>query len=583
MGAFFAVRGNGVADSRQLAARQDRSLRAQGFPPGRRVSAGGLEFGIYPKMNGTGGHFCTIGDSDFIFQTGTLFYKGAEGEPALRAFHADFSGGTPDWKALRGHYCIVLAKAGRISAITDPLGIYKVYANTALSLFSSSFLALAENLETIHPSAQEVYEYVFQGGTYGGRTVIDEIRTLGAGGPMALDTASAKAFEDTPGRAAIIDDGSAPPDLMDKILAGLRDYFSIVASRFHGRVDTALSGGYDSRLLLALLREQGMTPRLHVYGSAAAEDVRVAKAIAESEGLRLEQIDKSAHGMPEPDRFTELIERNFRFFDGYAADGIFDDGSDTETRRERCVNHELMLNGGGGEIFRNFFYLPDRGFTARQILWTFYSRYDPRACGSLFDEDWYLGSLEDKLIASIGTAYKHLSRRQVEALYPLFRCRFWMGRNNCINNRIGSAATPFIEPDIVADALRIPIAQKNAGAFEGRMIARIDPRLAGYPTDYGHDLSGRPPPARRLRDLSTRLRPPALRRFAYRIHHRRMDEPMPDILSRAYLARVMDVEFPYMRRFFRTEAVRDPEQMQRICSLEYLFQRLGASEPEPPG
>ena len=48
-----------------------------------------------------------------------------------------------------------------------------------------------------------------------------------------------------------------------------------------------------------------------------------------------------------------------------------------------------------------------------------------------------------------------------------------------MNNRLGFAWTPFLDPVLIADALDVPLAYKNMGQLEGRMIAMLAPRLAG--------------------------------------------------------------------------------------------------------
>ncbi len=43
---------------------------------------------------------------------------------------------------------------------------------------------------------------------------------------------------------------------------------------------------------------------------------------------------------------------------------------------------------------------------------------------------------------------------------------------------------------------------------------------------------------------------------------------------------MIDQDFPYMSRFFHVRDVKDAEQLNRICTLEYLFQRYNGEFPE---
>ncbi|MGZ8998839.1 MAG: hypothetical protein ACXW2T_08295, partial [Allosphingosinicella sp.] len=82
----------------------------------------------------------------------------------------------------------------------------------------------------------------------------------------------------------------------------------------------------------------------------------------------------------------------------------------------------------------------------------------------------------------------------------------------------------------------------------------------------------------RLSEWSTRVRPIALRQRSYAI--RRRLGPVADehggLLGPEYIGRVVDLEFPAMRRFFRTDRITDSGMMRRIANLEYFAARLGS-------
>jgi asparagine synthase (glutamine-hydrolysing) len=235
----------------------------------------------------------------------------------------------------------------------------------------------------------------------------------------------------------------------------------------------------------------------------------------------------------------------------------------------------IALNGGGGEILRNFFYLPDRNYTPREFLWSFYSRFDRWACAALFDEENYFRKLELKLKALLGEPFASFPRPIVEWLYHNFRCRAWDGRVNTINSTFGDTALPFLERPLTEHASAIPIRWKNHGAYEAELIRRADPRLAAYPSSYGHDFSGPPPLSRKHVDYGTYLRPPSLRRLSYRVQHRMRRHAASSIyLGKPYVNAVLPHGVQVTPKLFRLERVADPEQMVRILSLEYLVQQL---------
>ncbi len=569
MGAFFLVTCDDPAERTRLAGLVHGSLSQQGFVSPVHIEHRNTAGAVYGTLDGQPATVAGETDTARSFCSGTLIYRGATGASALQSLHDDLTDGEPDWPRLHGSFCAVINKHDRLTLFTDRVGTYRVYLSQDGSVISSSFLAVLAATPQATPAAQQIYEFVFQGAFYGDATVVDEI--------SMLDGDSLVRIEDgvrvIPVRHAVADDDDPIDRVQSKqnCLAALRDVFAAIKSCYGNAVDTALSGGYDSRLVFALLREQGIDPRLHVYGSASDPDVSAAKTIAAGEGLALNVIDKSTFASPSAEDFAAVVRQNHLTFDGLPADGIFESGADRETRFDRSAGGALMLNGGGGEIFRNFFYLPDRPFTTRQLVHAFYNRYDPGTATEAFREDTYLERLADKIRTVLGAPAEPLSRRHIELVYPLFRCRYWMGRNNSVNNRIGAAMTPLVTVDTVRAAAPIAIAHKNDGAFEAELIADIDTRLAEYPTDTGNALNQAPPLGHRIASWTVRMRPPFLRKYSFRIQHRRMQKDRSGVLSDRFVGRVLDLSFPHMSAFFHTDKIMSREQYNRLCTLEYLF------------
>jgi len=52
---------------------------------------------------------------------------------------------------------------------------------------------------------------------------------------------------------------------------------------------------------------------------------------------------------------------------------------------------------------------------------------------------------------------------------------------------------------------------------------------------------------------------------------------MPYFLKQQYIGGTIDQDFPYMSRFFHVREFKDAEQYNRLCTLEYLFQRYNIS------
>jgi asparagine synthase (glutamine-hydrolysing) len=485
----------------------------------------------------------------------------------------------PDWSRLGGQFVALVHRAGRSLVITDYFAAFQLFHDSRMRIFSTSLLAAANALPRLSFDPQGVYEFAFNVVPVGNDTVFAELTTLGPGRVLALSEDGIRAHV-----------AARPLPVAEKIpledrIAAHRDRLMSVVSvhvrQFGDNVRCALSGGLDSRLALAALKAAGCRPDLFVYGGANSIDVRIARDIATSQGFDIEWVDKEAWRAVAPDAFAEQVERNFQLYDGLPNYGeLFENGGNAAARVARHTGGALSVSGGCGEIFRNFFFLPDRPFSAAAVARTFFARYAVEDVTDAFDEGAFLRGIEDKILAALGRAGDRglLPRPLVEQVYPRVRCRAIFGREISLEAWYGAYLMPFLDHRLVAEAMTLPLSLKNAGRFEAKLLTAIDPALARLPSAYGHHFARRPGLRHRFDEWSTRIRPVALRQRSYAL--RRRLGPVADehggLLGAEYLGRVVDLDYPIMHRFFQVDRIDDSGMMRRIANLEYLASRLGA-------
>ncbi|WP_299616425.1 hypothetical protein [Pelagibius sp.] len=522
--------------------------------------------------------FWQTAEDNWILRSGLFSHRGRAGADGLRSFLAAFDPADPDLTETRGQFTLLIRKAARLYLLGDPLGTNKIYHDGDQRVFSNLFVGVAEGLETPHLDAQGCYEYVWNGVPSGERSFFQELSSLPAG-RMAVIPA-----EGTPSQVFL------PPLDLDETEAVPGESMAVAARRqcdrltalteetgraFGERVNLLFSGGYDSRLLLALLLAAGIRPRLTVYGPEGDRDREIAALVAGGEGLDFNPVDKSQVATPPPEAFGDVVLADYAAFDGWRVTGLFDSGADRLDREAQAAGGWAKMNGSLGEIHRNFFYLPDRPFTARQVVQAFYARYDPRVTTARFDAVAYEEGVAEALMAALGAAGPRLTRRQVELAYPLYRGRYWSAREVPLNQGFGLYLTPFMEPAVIKGTPDWKIAWKSHGLIEAEMIRQLSPRLAAYPSVYGRPFDQPPGWLERLRALASYRRPIWLRRRSYRLQQG-TPGPKPAYLSPAHLAAVMEPGFPNMRALFAVDRVADEEVFNRIATLEFLAQRYQA-------
>lgn len=467
---------------------------------------------------------------------GPVWYRGRFGSPGLGLLLDDITAaGRIDERELRGNFALFLRSQAQCLLLNDVLGFVRLYASPDGCFYSTSWLATCAYAGRVDIDDSAAVEYVLLGASHSDRTVARGITTLPLG--YAFDLRRKHVQPRFP--ASIWEEARAPASF-DAAVDGICDHVQTVcgeiAVAFPGRTRAALSGGFDSRLIVAGLLACGNRPELFVYGDSTSEDIPIARRVADSAGIALNIVDKGVINGRYPSPDLERLVNNVLFFDGLPNDGIYDLGADQQTRLEQNARGSIALNGGGGEIFRNFFHLPDRALHVVDIVRAFYRGFDPK----VFRHPHGLADYEDNLVSSIGQSLgldhvasgQVLRRAQVELLYPLFRCHHWMGINNSIGVRHGYYATPLVDMETVLLTCALPLAWKNAGRLESRLIAKLNPEIANQPSTYGFRFSNGPDRHARFAEWVTCMRPVSARPYinAVRRHLHKL-QVAPDMIA----------------------------------------------------
>ena len=573
MTAMFVVACVDAARLGSLEKRADRSMREQGFDAPRVVRTKDAVLYWYPTP-GAPGEAEQIRQvpegQDCIGCVGTVFKDGVTGHAALDSILQEFS--SDDFRLSSigwGNYALAVFKGGNWWVLSDPLGMVKIYRTSDRAVWSTSWLCCADAADkrTIDPVG--VTDFVFSGANHGDRTVVREV--LLADPSLAHAVTGERTFTITdPSYWSSGERFSSWPHAVDACADILCARAAQMARAFPGRIHSALSGGFDSRLILAALRRVGATPMLHVYGAPGDEDVEIASDICTGLGLTLEHIDKRVLDASKPRLDAAKLRAQLLFFDAIPVDGIFDRGSDRDTRIRQSAGGSLALNGGGGEILRNFFYLQDRPFSARELVGTFYGNWPAKGVRSATLRRDYLDYLEAAIRHSTGGG-SVLSRPQVELAYPLFRVRYWTSRNNSMAARCGHFLTPLADPELVRLSQSLPLEWKDYGRFEAAVLARLDPELAKFRLTYGFTPEAGPSAAYRRKMWLQHRRPPWLRQKSVAIKAR-LGMVKPAVLSSEVAGLVPGGS--WLGEMIDVGQVFDEGQLLRAANLKLVFDRL---------
>jgi asparagine synthase (glutamine-hydrolysing) len=574
MGGFLLIHKSESSDIKTLEQQYRNSLDVfvkKGLPLNRRIITKEFVIYVFHKYQFNVNNLVIFDKNKFIISTGCCIYNQKIGHNALIELYEDFSEEGRFFSNISGNYCVIISKNDKLYLFNDYTGIYHVYTNESKNVISNSFLTILKTLNQRTISSQELYEFVINEVFYGDKTLIKEINLIDSKNIHQLYpklSVIAKAI-----KPEILSKNFSFDEMKQRVTNNLIDYFTILQKNFGNSISTALSGGFDSRLTLGLMRKVRIEPNLYVYGKEDSTDVKIAKLITKEENLELEVKDKDKFPKFKEEEFLQHLEKQYYLFDGFGS-GIFDNGSDLSTRLERSKESNLQINGGGGEIFRNFWELPDKTYSIKSFLKSKYDCVNYRICTHHFNKKTYFLTLSDKIKTILNTHNNQINRQQIEMLYPFLRLKYWMGPNDSINNQFAYSLTPYTDIRFIFDSFDIPIKFKNIGIFEAAMIRSIDPVLAKYPSQYGFNFFDPIKSSTKIKyffeiNLPIFLRPFIRKHVLSRAT--RDKNKFPFYFEKNYLNKIFLSNHLTISKYFNIDKIDDPKILSRVLTAELLI------------
>lgn len=423
---------------------------------------------------------------DIFYYAGFLSYNSKHGKNALIAIKEDL-----DKKValqnmeLHGNFLLIAYYNGSLNIVRDLFGTYGCYTNNEKTWFTSSATAaMFLNKKKVF-NKLNLFENILFGMEFGLETLVEGVYLLDATEVHLPETNT------TVKRKITI-----PPveynyqkclrNNADKLIEEFRIYHSL----FGSSITSALSGGFDSRLMLAAEMQCGIVPHLYVYGLPKDKDVLVAKNICTNENIELFHSERFVEKTVDADTAGKTILQNFWDFDGN--NQLFAGSFNLNSRMQRASEYEIALNGAGGEIYRDEWKWD---FNTTSIYKLIENSYNTGELGLFgINQKAFFENIEFKLsnqLKSFGLTKKNISRQEAEMVFPIYRSNFYYQGNN-INNYFGTATLPFMSQQVILQSLSIPYNFKRSGRFEADLIKLINPVLASYNSEYGFSFKDGP-------------------------------------------------------------------------------------------
>jgi hypothetical protein len=574
MGGFIVVKREQRNDLENTEKQHQDSLNVfakKGLPLNKKIITSDHIIYVFNKYQPKDNNTLLFDNGDFIIATGTMIYNRQTGPNALKALFQDFSVTRQEFLSrILGNYGLIIYKEKKLFVSNSPIGLYRVYCDQSKKFISSSLLAVLKLLKSWSIQDQELYEYFFDGAFYGDKTLIKEIdlfntRTIYQLTPEVTNIPKVLKFRR-------LKSGSLN-EMAQEACSDLIDYNKIIQSNFGNSVCAALTGGLDTRLMLGFLRKAGIEPYLYVYGDKNSVDIRIARMVAEGEGLKLDVEEKTKFPQMKKDDYPDFLEKQFNIVDGLGNYGIFDNGSDMITRIKRIQKGQLQLNGACYGVQRPWYAVPDRPLSINSLIKAKHDRGDYSMCRN-FNKSEYFINLGKKIKQILNIDRDWVERRESEMLTVDLRTKYWTGFNHMINNQLADALVPCEDPQFIYMTIDVPFKYRYLGVLQAAMLNLVDPALAKYTSQYGFSYSDydKIPSKVKLKNYLQFHTPTRLIPYI-RAHYWEQEHKghLPYYLKKEYLDTIFPSSDFEMQKYVDIDKISDPSMLSRVLSAELLL------------
>lgn len=285
----------------------------------------------------------------FMYRDNRSLLKSAEG------FIADFHDSKHDFNKCYGVYRISVSFNEQTIYFADNSGMLRFFISE--NKVYTSLTEAKKSRMNCTPNYNAIIQFLTFGCVYTGETIVHSVDISNPnvfyrviGGKIVAASKNLKSLEEYKTEKC-----------------SLASIISQAVSHIEGRIGCTITGGIDSRAVLANIVNFGIRPELSISGNTAQTDVIIAKEIADCLGIKL--------------RITsdDIEEREWLADSLQAADGQFGIcGIYRENKLAKALDEagiELQFGGLNGEMYKNSFINQDYPWYWGKPNWTRFYKY----------------------------------------------------------------------------------------------------------------------------------------------------------------------------------------------------------------
>jgi hypothetical protein len=444
----------------------------------------------FTRQNGSGGKVVVDSETgNWLLASGTWFHNdGYSSGKETRLLRRFFEVGAERLAGeLEGFFVLICgdARTREVVVITDIVGSCHCFQrpfDDAIVLSGSSLLLAS--LEEWHLDLVACQEFLFTGIIYEDRTCYQEVRKLEPATVFRFANGSKKTQERYWGAADVKVESLGGDLAVDALWERMRR----AAGRIHvlyGNPVCDLTGGYDSRALVATFLGADVHCTTAVSGADDSADVRISRALARELGL------PHIHHEPLQRISFEKVQACLALTDGEY--DLVNYAQIREIHNKLASQFDISINGSFGEVARGYWWelllprigarrpLPGRKVSQLRYAAHTYDASILPAEKRLDLVEHFTGVIERTNSGLTGCP----NTFQMDHAYLMMRMHRWQGRIASSTNQMWPCLSPFMFRSVLETMLKTRAMSRWRSLLIRKMLARYSPTMAAYPLEHG--------------------------------------------------------------------------------------------------
>lgn len=289
---------------------------------------------------------------------GLFMYKdNMSASDSIKAFLSDFHYSIHDFNECYGVYRIKVSSDNKTIYFADNSGMMRYYINRNNHTCHCSLEEAEKEKNNRIPNYSAIAQFLSYGCTYNNETAVESVVLSD---PNLYYVFKDKQMTQLPKNLKKFSDYKDDRVPLDR-------FISQAVAHCEGKIGCTITGGMDSRSVLANLIDLGIEPHLYITGHESQTDVKIAKEIADTTNLPLTVVS------------DEIEEESWLNHSAEAADG--QEGIcgiyrlDKLARKLHTDGIELQFGGVNGEMYKNSFINQDFPFYFGKPKWDRFYQY----------------------------------------------------------------------------------------------------------------------------------------------------------------------------------------------------------------